>query len=141
MDNEKKTKYAHLYEQPSSSTPASFTNEGKRPERGSVYLDDLKEIEHICTQNDLDDDRQNQKLYRSLEAKNAFSTWVGEAFLYGLSNHTSKNRHRRTMEKICKRIAVSFLAMAVVLLLSLLYFQMKAVREDAVLEYVRQERE
>ena len=39
------------------------------------------------------------------------------------------------------RIAVSFLAMAVVLLLSLLYFQMKAVREDAVLEYVRQERE
>lgn len=141
MDNDKKTKYAYLYEQPSSSTPASFTNEGKRPERGSVYLDDLKEIEQICTQNDLDDDKQNQKLYRSLKNRNIFSTWVGEMFLYGLSNHTSKNRHRRTMEKICKRIAVSFLAMAVVLLLSLLYFQVKAVREDAVLAYVRQERE
>lgn len=139
MDNEKKTKYAHLYETKSSAT--SLGNEGKHPDGGNAYLDDVKEIEHICTQNDLDDDRQNQKLYRSLEAKNAFSTWVGEAFLNGLSGHTSKNRHRRTMEKVCKRIAVSFLAMAVVLLLSLLYFQMKAVREDAVLAYVRQEKE
>lgn len=57
------------------------------------------------------------------------------------SGNNKKNRHRRTMERVCMRIAVSFLAMAVVLLLSLLYFQMKAVREDAVLEYVRQERE
>ena len=72
MDNDKKTRYAHLYEQPSSSTPASFTNEGKRPERGSVYLDDLKEIEQICTQNDLDDDKQNQKLYWSLKNRNIF---------------------------------------------------------------------
>ena len=137
--DDKKTKYAHLYETKSSAT--SLGNEGKHPDGGNAYLDDVKEIEHICTQNDLDDDRQNQKLYRSLEAKNAFSTWVGEAFLNGLSGHTSKNRHRRTMEKVCKRIAVSFLAMAVVLLLSLLYFQMKAVREDAVLAYVRQEKE
>lgn len=104
MDNEKKTKYAHLYETKSSAT--SLGNEGKHPDGGNAYLDDLKEIEQICTQNDLDDDKQNQKLYWSLKNRNIFSTWVGEMFLYGLSNHTSKNRHRRTMEKICKRIAV-----------------------------------
>lgn len=141
MDNEKKTKYAHLYETTSSQVTPSPGNNKKRPDSGNGYLDDLKEIEHICTQNDLGDDRENQKLYRSLKNQNSFTTWLGEAFLSGLSGHTSKNRHRRTMERVCKRIAVSFLAMAVVLLLSLLYFQMKAVREDAVLAYVRQERE
>ena len=141
MDNEKKTKYAHLYENRSSAVPVSFENAEQCPESGNEYLDDVKTIEQLCSQNDLDDDDQNQKLYRSLKRRNAFSTWVGDAFLYGLSKHTSKNRHRRTMEKVCKRIAVSFLAMAVVLLLALLYFQMKAVREDAVLSYVRQEKE
>lgn len=141
MDENKKTKYAHLYEHGSSTTKTSYGNEEVSQDTGNAYLEDLKKIEHVCTQNDLDDDRQNQKLYRSLQGRNAFSTWVGEAFLYGLSNHTSKNRHRRTIEKVCKRIAVSFLAMAVVLLLSLLYFQMREVRGDAVLKYVRQEKE
>lgn len=141
MDKNKKTKYAHLYENGSSSAKTSYGNEVISQDTENKYLADLKEIEHICTHNDLDDDRQNQKLFQKLEQRRAFSSWVGEAFLAGLSNHTSKNRHRRTIEKVCKRIAVSFLAMAVVLLLSLLYFQMKEVREDAVLKYVRQEKE
>ena len=141
MDKNKKTKYAHLYENGSSSAKTSYGNEEIPQDTGNKYLEDLKEIEHICTHNDLDDDRRNQKLFQKLEQHNVFSTWVGETFLAGLSNHTSKNRHRRTIEKVCKRIAVSFLAMAVVLLLSLLYFQMKEVREDAVLKYVRQEKE
>lgn len=141
MDENKKRKYAHLYETHSTTEQASYGNEDKQPNTTNRYLDDLKEIEHICTHNDLGNEGQNRKLYHCLEQKNAFSTWVGEAFLSGLINHTSKSRHRRTIEKVCKRIAVSFLAMAVVLLLSLLYFQMKAVREDAVLAYIRQEKQ
>jgi sortase B len=52
-----------------------------------------------------------------------------------------ENRHRRTIEKVCRRIAVSFLAMAVVLLMILLHIQIKNAKEDAVLEYIRQEKE
>jgi sortase B len=52
-----------------------------------------------------------------------------------------KNRHRSTIERVCKRIAVSFLAMAVILLLLLLRYQIKDAKRDAVLEYIRQERE
>jgi sortase B len=55
------------------------------------------------------------------------------------NNH--QNRHRRTIEKICRRIAVSFLAMAVVLLSVLLHLQIKEAKEDAVLAYIRQEKE
>lgn len=65
----------------------------------------------------------------------------GEDVLSELSNKTGRNRHRRTIEKICKRIAVSFLAMAVVLLAVLLHFQIREARQDAVLEYIRQERQ
>jgi sortase B len=50
-------------------------------------------------------------------------------------------RHRRTVEKVCKRIAVSFLAMAVVLLSVLLHFQIKQAKSTAVLSYIQQERE
>ena len=42
MDNDKKTKYAHLYETKSSAT--SLGNEGKHPDGGNAYLDDVKEI-------------------------------------------------------------------------------------------------
>ena len=99
MDNEKKTKYAHLYETTSSQVTPSPGNNKKRPDSGNGYLDDLKEIEHICTQNDLGDDRENQKLYRSLKNQNSFTTWLGEAFLSGLSGHTSKNRHRQENDR------------------------------------------
>lgn len=39
------------------------------------------------------------------------------------------------VEKVCRRIAFSFLAMAVVLLLALNYFQIKEAKKEAVLEY------
>ena len=61
--------------------------------------------------------------------------------MMGLSNRRSNSRHRRTIEKVCKRIAVSFLAMAVVLLLIVLYFQIREAKESAVLAYIRQEKE
>ena len=48
---------------------------------------------------------------------------------------SGRNRHRPMVEKVCRRIAFSFLAMAVVLLLALNYFQIKEAKKEAVLEY------
>lgn len=138
MDESKRQQYSHLYQRSSAEYDAG--TEGNPQER-DAYLEDLKEIEHICTHNDLEDTAANKKLYKHLRRDNGFSTWIGESFLSGLSDRTSKNRHRRTIEKVCKRIAVSFLAMAVVLLLTLLYFQIKEAKESAVLDYIRQEKE
>lgn len=53
---------------------------------------------------------------------------------------SGSHRHRRTVEKVCQRLAVSFLAMAVVLLLAFNYFQIKEAKKEAVLEYIRQEK-
>jgi len=107
----------------------------------NAYQRDLKEIEHICAQNDLDDAEANKKLHKRLRQGKVFSTWVGESFLLGLSNHMGKRFRGGTAEKICKRMAVSFLAMAVVLLFILYLFQIKEAKEDAVLAYIRQEKE
>lgn len=53
---------------------------------------------------------------------------------------SGSHRHRRTVEKVCQRLAFSFLAMAVVLLLAFNYFQIKEAKKEAVLEYIRQEK-
>ena len=42
-----------------------------------------------------------------------------------------RNRHRPMVEKVCRRIAFSFLAMAVVLLLALNYFQIKEAKKGS----------
>ena len=57
------------------------------------------------------------------------------------SDGGGKNRHRQMVEKVCRRLAFSFLAMAVVLLLAFNYFQIKEAKKEAVLEYIRQEKE
>lgn len=57
------------------------------------------------------------------------------------SDGSGKNRHRQMVEKVCRRLAFSFLAMAVVLLLAFNYFQIKEAKKEAVLEYIRQEKE
>lgn len=54
---------------------------------------------------------------------------------------SGRNRHRPMVEKVCRRIAFSFLAMAVVLLLALNYFQIKEAKKEAVLEYIRKEKQ
>lgn len=133
MEETNKERYLHLYE--GRAADADDLHED------SDYLADLKEIEQICARNDLEDRAANRRLYRSLQSENGFSTWIGEAFLSGLSGRTSSNRHRQTIERVCRRIAVSFLAMAVVLLLVLLYLQINEAKESAVLEYIRRERE
>ena len=140
MEEKKRRQYSHLYEQHSPGAD-SFHGDGQSPSESDGYRKDVKEIENICAHHDLDDTLSNRKLYKSLKRDNDFSTWIGEAFLLGLSSRTSKSRHRRTIEKVCKRIAVSFLAMAVVLLMTVLYFQIREAKESAVLEYIRQEKE
>lgn len=138
MEETRRGRYSHLYETGSAEASAG---EGEYSGETEEYRDDLKLIEQICAHNDLEDRAANRKLYRHLRKEAGFSTWIGEAFLSGLLGQTSNNRHRQTIEKVCKRIAVSFLAMAVVLLLVLLYFQIKEAQENAVLDYIRQERE
>lgn len=117
-------------------------NESNRYEQeDNRFLKDIKLIEKICAHSDLNDIAANKRLYKSLQNERSFSTWVGDAFLSELSKRRSSNRRRQTIEKVCKRIAVSFLAMAVVLLLAILYFQIREAKESAVLEYIRQEKE
>lgn len=136
MEEQKRRQYSHLYEQP-SRMPA----DGERSGEPDQYLRDVKEIEAICADNDLGNASANQSLFRRLSRENTFMTWVGEAFLEGLGSRTIKSRRRRTIEKVCRRIAVSFLAMAVVLLAVVLYFQIREAKESAVLDYIRQEKE
>jgi sortase B len=51
------------------------------------------------------------------------------------------HRHRSTVERVCKKIAFSFLAMAVVLLSVLMHFELKQAKSKAVLSYIQQERD
>ncbi len=134
MEENKRKQYAHLYENYGSEDRTVSR------EKEDAYLKDIKEMEKICADNELKDAAANKKLYKKLRQSNNFSTWVGDAFLWGLSGQMNSSR-RRTIEKVCKRIAVSFLAMALVLLSALLYFQIKEAKEDAVLAYIRQEKE
>lgn len=138
MEEQKRKQYSHLYER-QPGKPAERAAGGAQ---GGLdpYLKDIKEMEDICAHNDLGDAVANRGLYRRLSRENGFSTWVGESFLAGLFSQTSKSRRRRTVEKVCRRIAVSFLAMAVVLLAVVLYFQIREAKESAVLEYIRQEK-
>ncbi|MDD6480742.1 MAG: class B sortase [Lachnospiraceae bacterium] len=133
---DKHRQYAHLYES-RTTDPEQKTEDTAE----NAYLYDLKEIETICTDNDLEDMASNDRLYQRLRKGHIFSTWIGEAFLTGLSDRTKRRRRRETLQKVCRRIAVSFLVMAVVLLAVLLCFQIKKEREDAVLTYIRQEKE
>lgn len=141
MEESKRRQYAHLYEKNEPGEKGSYGQQTISRDSQSAYQKDIMEIANICAENDLDDAAANKKLYTSLEKGRIFSTWVGEFFLLGLSDRTSRSRHRRTIEKVCKRIAVSFLAMAVVLLFVLYLFQIKEAKEDAVLAYIRQEKE
>ena len=134
MEEKQQKRYAHLYEKQS----VSQTDYG---ETGDFCQRDAKTICEICAKNNLEDEEANQQLYQKLKGGKVFSTWVGDAFLLALSDRTSRNRRRQIIEKVCKRVAVSFLAMAVVLLAALLYQQIKEAKEDAVLAYIRQERE
>lgn len=56
------------------------------------------------------------------------------------ARHGGRNRHRRTMEKVLRRLAFSFLLMAVVLLSAFHYFEMREAKREAVLDYIRQEK-
>ncbi len=140
MSEKNKNKYPHLYKSQSAGGSSPSAEPAVFSDTDDLYLRDIKEIENICAENNLEDEEANQTLYQRLKNGRVFSTWVGDSFLSALSGRTSKNRHRRTIEKVCKRVAVSFLAMAVVLLAALLYLQIKEAKEDAVLEYIRQER-
>lgn len=135
MKENKQEKYSHLYEGPSANRP-----EKEYGEPDDLYQRDVKTIGEICAKNNLEDEEANQSLYRKLREGRVFSTWVGDAFLLALFDRTSRNRRRKIIEKVCKRVAVSFLAMAVVLLAALLYQQLKEAKEDAVLAYIREER-
>lgn len=141
MKENKQKRYAHLYESQSAEERSPFVAQVVSEEADNLYQRDAKAIRDICTKNNLEDEEANQLLYQKLKGGKVFSTWVGDAFLLALFDRTSKNRNRRTIEKICKKVAVSFLAMAVVLLGALLYQQIKEVKENAVLEYIRRERE
>lgn len=144
MNEDRQKRYAHLYEDQPDSRSEKEPGILLSPEVGEhsdLYQRDIKTIREICEKNNLEDEESNQSLYQKLKDGKVFSTWVGNAFLSALSGRTTKNRHRRIIEKVCKRVAVSFLAMAVVLLGALLYIQIKEAKEDAVLAYIRQERE
>ena len=139
MEEQRKKQYFHLYENQMAGG-AEAAPEG-REEDADRYQEDLRKIGHICARNDLSDVAANRGLYKNLRRENDFSTWIGEAFLSGLFMQTANSRRRRTLERVCRRIAVSFLAMAVVLLGIVLYFQIREAKESAVLEYIRQEKE
>lgn len=141
MNESRRNDYSYLYRQPAMRRESKGGTDDLTDQEDNRYLGDIKLIESICTHCDLNDVTANRRLYQTLQKEKRFSTWVGDAFLSGLANRRSNNRHRRTVEKVCKRIAVSFLAMAVVLLLVLLYLQIREAKESAVLDYIRQEKE
>ncbi|MCM1106720.1 MAG: class B sortase [Blautia sp.] len=148
MEKSKRKHYAHLYENAKNTgNPAAAdgrepgAGDGREYGAGEEYLGDLRVIENLCAHNDLGDAAANKRLYRRLKQEGGFSTWLGEAFLSGLFVHSGEKRRRKTIEKVCKRIAVSFLAMAVVLLAVLLRIQIMDAKESAVLEYIRKEKE
>ena len=103
-------------------------------------FDDIKMIERICQVHDLDDGAKNKRLYKYLKSQRLFNTWVGKSFLEALGKNGKDSRYRRTIEKCCRLIAGSFLAMAVVLGVSILYFQIEEEKQEAVLAYIREER-
>ena len=104
-------------------------------------LEEIKVIERICQVHDLNDTAKNKRLYKYLKSRRLFNTWVGMSFLEGLKRNGKDSAYRRTIERCCRMIAGSSLAMALVLGVSILYFQIEEEKEQAVLEYIREERE
>lgn len=107
----------------------------------STYLKDLHEIENICSVYDLDDAASNKRLHNYLKKQNMFSSWIGDVFMAGLSNRTRSDMRRRTFERCCRMIAVSFGVLGVMLLVGLGWLKLQEEKENAVLEYIRQERQ
>ncbi|MCD7709030.1 MAG: class B sortase [Clostridiales bacterium] len=138
MDEKKRDRYANFYEQ--DDAEAEQQEPDIEPSSGG-YLGDAETIEKICKCIDLDSAAECQRLHRSLEKQPRFSTWVGDSFVSGLFQRTPGKRRRRTMEKVCRRIAFSFLALALVIVCVLFYLQIHEAKESAVLGYIRQERE
>lgn len=105
------------------------------------YLKDLHEIENICSVYDLDDAASNKRLHNYLKQQKMFSSWIGDVFMAGLANRTKPTGYRRTIERCCRMIAVSFGFLAVVLLAGFAWLKIQEEKENAVLEYIRQERQ
>lgn len=103
-------------------------------------FDDIKVIERICQIHDLNDKAKNKRLYKYLKSRRLFNTWVGYSFLEGLRRNGKDSAYRRTIERCCRLIAGSFIAMALVLGVSILYFQIEDEKQEAVLSYIREER-
>ena len=103
-------------------------------------LEEIKVIERICQVHDLNDTAKNKRLYKYLKSRRLFNTWVGMSFLEGLKRNGKDSAYRRTIERCCRMIAGSFLAMALVLGVSILYFQIEEEKQEAVLAYIREER-
>lgn len=103
-------------------------------------FDDIKMIERVCQVHDLEDSKKNKRLYKYLKSQRLFNTWVGKSFLEALGRQGKDSSRRRTIERCCRLIAGSFLAMAVVLGVSILYFQIEEEKQEAVLAYIREER-
>lgn len=110
-------------------------------QQNNDILKDMKEIERICQVHDLHDRTKNKRLYKYLKSQRLFHTWVGDSFLEGLAKHGKDSGYRRTIERCCRLVAGSFLAMAVVLGVSILYFQIEEEKQQAVLDYIREERQ
>lgn len=103
------------------------------------FLKDLHEIENLCSVYDLSDAASNKRLHNYLKKQNMFSSWLGDVFMAGLANRSKSEGYRRTFEQCFKMIAFSFMFLAVVLLAGLAYLKVQEEKENAVLEYIRQE--
>ena len=109
--------------------------------KDSIYLKDIQEIENLCSIYDLDDPVSNKRLHRYMKEHVRFSSWIGENFLLGLKHRSKSGKHRRRVELICKISACGMVVLAVALVMIMGYTRLQEEKEQAVLEYIRSERE
>ena len=104
------------------------------------FMEDAREIESICSVYDLSDPVSNKRLYEHLKKEKKFSTWIGRGFLLGLENRTKSEAYHRTVRRVSRMVLCSFLLLIGLLTVGMTYFKIQDEKEDAVLSYIRQER-
>lgn len=115
--------------------------EKKPKEQRDSFLEDLEQIKKLCENYDFTDAASNQRLHRYLKDKKLFGTWIGNNFMIGLGNRSHSVGFRQVVERSVKILCVSFLLLALVLVSAFGIQRVQEVKEDAVLEYIRKERE
>lgn len=107
----------------------------------SKQIADAQKIEKFCRTYNLCNRNDNSKLYQELKRNEAmFETWVGKVFLEGLRKRTQEGKRKKILVKCCWLGAKSFFLLALFLLGVMIYSGVEQAKQEAVLDYIRQER-